>query len=203
MGTYGDLQNRIADELARSDLTPQIQKAIQSSILFYQDDLFWFNDKETSINTVANTPSYALPSDFGAKGLITITVTGSRYPINQVSYEYIRERQIMSTLVGRPVVYAIFDQKIWTYPIPDAVYVLTVSYRAEFPVLIASGDSNAWTTEAETLIRCRSKWDLYNHVIKNQTQATLMAGTEYQEWTKLRQKTIYRVCTGRIKSSKF
>ena len=55
MTTYGTMQDRIADELMRSDLTTHIQKSIQTAIKKYEREEFYFNVTTGTLSTVAVT----------------------------------------------------------------------------------------------------------------------------------------------------
>ena len=203
MGTYGDLQARIADELARSDLTSQIQKTVEAAIDYYAGTLFWFTEGEFTVNTVLGTASYALPAGLEEVDEATVTVSGNRYNMEPVSYDWIREHLLTTTLNGWPEKYAIFEEYIWTYPIPDGIYVMTFSGTKTIAVPATSGTSNEWTTEAEQLIRCRAKWDLYYHVIRNDKEADKMKKAEQEMYQKLMERTTARISSGRLKPTKF
>lgn len=66
MATYGDMQARIADELARTDLAAEIQNEIQTAISYYENERFWFNEGQWTFNTVNAQELYALPVQFVA-----------------------------------------------------------------------------------------------------------------------------------------
>jgi len=207
MASYNDMQVRIADELARTDLTTQIQKAILSAVEFYKDDRFWFNEGEVTLNTVAGTANQPLPTSPTAIGeidVVTATVSGERYEVHEASYDWIRENQDLTTFMGQPYKYAIFEEDIWYYPIPDAVYVITFSGLIYFATMTTGSDSNAWTNEAEELIRTRAKWDLNTNVIRNDKESMKMMGIiDNILYPKLKQKTIQKTNIGILKPTKF
>lgn len=207
MSNYNDMQVRIADELARADLTTQIQKAILSAIEFYKDDRFWFNEGEVTLNTVAGTASQALPTSPTAIGeidIVTATVSGERYEVFEDSYDWIRQNQDLTTFVGQPYKYAIFDESIWYYPIPDAVYPIIFSGLVYFATLTTGSDTNAWMNEAEELIRTRAKWDLFSNTIRNDKEAVKMLGAvDNIIYPKLKQKTVQKVSSDKVKPFKY
>lgn len=210
MSTYGDMQTRIADELARTDLTTQIQYAILSAVEYYKDDQFWFNEGEVAFyptndglitGTLADhTP---MPVTFGEVDIATVTVSGNRYEMIEETYEWIRENTTQSSLVGQPEHYAVFDENIWFYPIPDQLYAITFSGLVYFTALSVSGGTNAWTNEAERLIRYRAKADLFVNIIRNDKEAMKMALLEDQELVKLRQKSVQKLSSGKLKARRF
>jgi hypothetical protein len=56
-----------------------------------------------------------------------------------------------------PTHFAYFKQQIRLYPIPDAVYTVGLSYIYRFTTLSADGDTNAWMTDGEEVIRQSAK----------------------------------------------
>ena len=204
MSTYGDMQSRIADEIARSDLTTQIQMAILSAIEYYKDDKFWFNEGEATINTTAGLDHDAMPVTFGELDVVTVTVPGSdRYKVETTTYEWIRDNATQSSLVGRPEFYAFFEEDVWYYPIPDAVYPIIFSGLIYLSTLTGPNSTNAWTNEAEQLIRCRAKWDIYYNITRNDKEAQKMEVAEMKMWSKLMKKTTQKVASGRLQPIRF
>ena len=61
MATLGTMKTRIANELARADLTSELAGAITSAIAHYERRRWWFLESEstftTTPSTVASAPS--------------------------------------------------------------------------------------------------------------------------------------------------
>ena len=204
MSTFAVMQARIADELARADLTNQIKLAVNSAIAFYDDEPFWFLEEEDTFNTADGTVSYALPTDFREFVLVTATVSGGRFPIYQMPWDVFRSwNTTPTTSKGSPTDYAIYEDLFWPFPAPDGVYVITRSYRKTFAALSADADTNAWMTHGEELIRQRAKWDLYLNVIKDLNQATAMDAATQRAFTALCGKNIRRLGIGKLRATKF
>ena len=53
-------------------------------------------------------------------------------------------------------------------------------FVATLGIPAADGDSNAWTTEAEELIRLRAKADLFENVIRDYAEADRMRAREME-----------------------
>ena len=83
MSTFGNMMDRIADELDRTDLTSQIQKAIQTAIDRYERKRFWFNEaRSITFNTVDGQEFYTSSDNSAIPNLLQIdvvrlTVSGS------------------------------------------------------------------------------------------------------------------------------
>lgn len=173
MSDFRTIRNRILDELDRDDLSAQAELAIKSAVEFYSPRRFWFNEARATASTVADQEYYPLPDDFVAEDVLTISVNDTVYPLRRVSNEQIDD-WTMSTSVntGRPQEYALQGTELRLYPVPDDSYTLTMSYQKRLTELAAEGDSNAWTTDAEELIRRRAEGDLCLSVLQDNERAT-------------------------------
>ena len=132
MTTYAVMQARIADELTRTDLTSQIQKAILSAIKHYERTRFYFNASVTdTFSTVANQEYYGSAANAKIPNLVVIdalTVTNSsiKYALANVPFTSVEEMQ-NGAITGLPAAFCYYAQQIRLYPIPDAVYTVTGS----------------------------------------------------------------------------
>lgn len=204
MSTYGTMQDRIASELKRSNLTSQIPLAIQSAIRYYEAKRFWFNEGEATTSTSTGTPNVAAPSDLIAMDTLTITVNSWRYPITPRTWQWYRDTQTLATLyTNRPTDYAYYADQLWLYPTPDAAYTLTLSYHKKLTTLSATTDTNAWVADMEELIRSRAKWDLATNVIRSPEIAQMAAAVMSQAEAEAFRETVTRQTTGRVRPSYF
>jgi hypothetical protein len=210
MGTLLDMKTRIADELSRSDLTSQIAKSITTAIAHHERKPFWFNDGLDTFSTVASQEYYGA-SDLAAIATLVkirslrLTVNGSRYPIQQRPFEYIDQISVMPTVTGWPNQYAYWNKQIRVYPIPQGVYTFTLAYIKRLAAL-ADGDTNAWTDDAEVLIRTRAKLDLMVNVMREpnmQDEIAVLLAQENAELMVLRGETGSRGATGYVQPMAF
>lgn len=202
-GDYGTMQNRIADEIARTDLGAQIRDAIQSAIRLHESERFWFNESEATASTVAGQAGYAVPSDFLEADDLTLTVSGNRYPLVPRGYDWLRQVSVTEASRGRPGSWAIYADQLWLYPVPDGAYTLTLSYLKRLAALSASGDTNAWMTHGEELIRARAKADLFANVIRDFDEAIAMKAVETEALANLRIKSAKKISTGKLTATEF
>lgn len=197
MGTYGDMQQRIADELgSRTDLLqvtsglstalPPILAAIQTAIAKWAATKFYFNEiREANIFNTAQgqefygddtTPiSNALIATMAHFDKVTVEVTGNRYTLNPRTYQYLEDISVNPIVYGQPVDYAYYGEQLRLYPIPDGSYPITLSGIYNLTPLVLTTDSNAWTNDAEALIRCTAKEDIYTNVLRNPDMADKMS----------------------------
>jgi hypothetical protein len=207
MANYGDLKARIKDELSRStdpDIDAQIARSVNDAINFYSSQGFWFLEVENEIETVSGQPDYDLPDDWRPGSEITVTITDSRYLLRRRSYNWYRERAYRAAAdIGQPSDYAIFGQRVWLKPTPNALYVVTLTYNAAPPVLDLETDENGWTNDAEPLIRTRAKIDLLTNVIReaDPTEISLLQSEELRWRGSLARRTAEQTMTGQVRPS--
>ncbi len=206
--TYGTMQDRIADELARSDLTTQIQRSFQSAMKHYERQGFYVNESTFTFSTVAGQEYYG-SSDASQIPLmaevltVRITVNGSTYTLTERDFQYLESVQTNANYTGDPTDFVYFGKQIRLYPIPYAVRTVQVAGTVRFDSLSATADTNAWMTDAEELIRCRAKYDLFTHVIRNADSAMLMKAAEREALEDLRGETVSRVSSGKLRPTAF
>lgn len=180
MANYLALQDRIADEVrdatsaAASDIEAQIQKAILSAITDEERAPYYFNSRVgVTFSTVAAQEYYAtdtLSSGDLISALIEIdsmkiTIDGTKRDV--LARDFIEiDRTQTGGVTSDPTHFAYFAQQIRLYPIPDAVRTITMAYTYRLATLSDGATSNAWTTDAEVLIRNLAEADLWEKVVK-------------------------------------
>lgn len=206
--TYGTMQDRIADELSRSDLTSSIQNAIQTAIKYYERRRFYFNETQNSFSASASQEYYGsadatfIPS-MALIDSLTITVNGTTYPVRSRTWAYIDQVQTNSGYVGDPTDYVYYNRQIRFYPIPQqSDRTFNISFIERFDTLSATTDTNAWMIDAEELIRCRAKYEIYMHKIQNAEKAGLMKAAEADALTVVEGETFGRI-SGKIRPTSF
>lgn len=204
MATLAVMKARIADELARDDLTSQIALAITSAIAHYERRRWWFNEQTSTFTTVAGTDTYTTSSATFLASLIdddvlTITVDGATDPLGKITFaEMARLRIDTTTQSGPPAKYALYMQRLYLWPVPDDTYTMTVFYAGNLTALANDSATNAWTTEAEELIRLHAKVDLLENVIRDFPEADRMRMREMDVLASLSGLNHSRTATGRV-----
>lgn len=205
MSTYGTMQTRIADEIKRTDLTSQIQLAILSAVNFYKTDRFWWNESRSDASTVADQEYYGLPADFLALDFIGVTVSSRYYQLVPKSAHEIDEINWgAGTYTGYPAYFALYENNLRLYPIPNAVYTLRIAYLKQLTALSASADSNEWTVTAEELIRLHAKADLLENVIRGPEavgESQALRFREREVYSQVRFNADLRRSSGRLRVS--
>lgn len=176
MANYGDLKARIADDLARTDLTTQIIAAISDAIDEYKDRRLGFNEVISSaLPFTAGTPNYAVPTDFLHADLIMHSDGATETVVDQIDHETYRRIVFQpNNQQGQAQVYSIYAGEFWFYPTPDnSTDTYKVHYLQDLTDAAADETENGWTNQGRNLVRARAKGDLFAHVIRNPQEAAL------------------------------
>lgn len=212
MSTFGTMKTRIADEIVRDDLSSQIGAAIITAVSLWAPTRFGFNEKRYSLTTVASTEYYAMSTltntdasatATGEKLLevdsFTLTYSNQPYPLDQQTQQWMdREQANASQYTGQPCAYAIFSDEFRLHPIPDAAYACTISGLAQLGTLSAEGDSNAWMTEGEALIRAQAKILIYRDVVRDTEGLAIARDALAEALDPLKRRMSAKAFTGRI-----
>jgi len=199
MATYLETQTRIANELNRSGLTAEIKLAILSAVEYYKKRRWPWNEYSTTLTCVTDTAYVALPSDFVELDKLQITVGTQKRPLMQRDYGQIVDWRANSSS-GEPTEFALWQNRIELYLVPNSTYTLTIHYVRSLTALSADTDENAWLTDAEELIRLHAKKDLYANKIHDVASAKDMQALEDSALLRLESWHQRRTATGRTRS---
>lgn len=199
MGTLAELKARIAREMNRTDLTTVIAENIADAVADYQSIRFEFNQARASFSTVAGTEFYggALPADIGQVDSIVATVNGRRSKLAAWPYTVMERIATTTSAFGEPSAWSWYAKQLRLYPVPDAVYALTLSYVRRIDVPAADGDSNIWTTEAEQLIRHSVKRRIAQNYTRDDEMAQAARAAEGDAYRRL-MRDVQQLDTGGI-----
>ncbi|WP_342711508.1 hypothetical protein AAFG13_06610 [Bradyrhizobium sp. B124] len=209
MASYLDLQNRIAGDLTRDDLGSQIKDAIGDAIKNYESDRFYFNvTRSLTFPTVIGRTAYTGSDLSQIPNIIRIDHlflrdTVSTYDLDRLEPDEFEWLQGNNTGPGKPNVFTYIDGQIMLWPIPIAVYTIRPHMHYRLAALSADTDSNAWTNDAEQLIRAHAKLLLYTNVIEDTDGMQRMQLQIPAYKGKLDYETSARMSAGKIKATEF
>lgn len=219
VATYGDMQNRIADELGgRSDLlSPSaglsespIQLAILGAIDYWDNERFFFDEYRTTgaFSTVAGQEFYTVADWADIPNLqhidkLSVLISNNRYFMEPRTAQYMEDVSINPLVRGQPVDYGYYNEQLRFYPIPDNAYPVNVLATKKFPGLSATADSNVWTNEAEQMIRTTAKQYLYRDTLIDPVGEARMAAAAAKYYSSLKGETFGRSATRRFQPTQF
>ena len=182
MTTLGTMKDEIAGDLGRSDLSSYIETCIKRAIEQEQRTRYWFNvTRDLAFTTTAGTYRYSSFSSgpitnfsdvIGIDAVWLEESNGTRHELVQSSYEDIEALTDNTNSRGRPRDYAVRNNEIWLYPIPDQAYTIRVA--AHYRVAAPASDTetgNPWMTHAYSVILPLAKSIIYQSRVRNYNAA--------------------------------
>jgi len=165
----GTMVRRIREDVNRgSDFDARIKQAIVDAIYFYRNSRLGFNIKRARALLTSGNEQVSLPLDWIEADFLRLEEDGMRQTMEEVTYDWIEDRQENDSDRGKPYRYAIQHRELRVYPIPDRSYTLVLSFQYELQnvsINASDGETNAWLIEAEQLIRKHAQGDLYVNYI--------------------------------------
>lgn len=198
MSTYSALQNRIADDINRSDLTSQIQQNILLAIQHYKNERFWFNEDNATALATVGSAQVAAPSDILRIDKLYIVISGKNVELIPKDLNTILE--FRPTTNGRPRAFCYYRNQFELDRQADQAYTLNLYYLKELTALSGNTDTNGWTTDGEDLIVFHAEKKLYANVIKDAAKAAIAEQQEIDALTAMRTMARARTSTGYTKA---
>lgn len=198
MSTYTDLQNRIADDINRSDLTSQIQQCIKLAIQHYKNERFWFNETTATATATQSSAQVAAPSDILRIDHLYIVISGKNIELEPRDLNSVIE--FRPTTNGRPRAFCYYRNQFELDRLCDQAYTLNLYYLKELTALSSGTDTNGWTTDGEDLIVYHAEKKLYANVIKDSGKAAIAEDQENAALSALRTLSRARTTTGYTKA---
>lgn len=200
MSDFGTLIQRVLDDLERTDLTSVASVEIKSAIKHYNPKLFFFLECRATLNTADGTEYYGLPADFISADSLVITVNNNTRVLTERHYDTIEEWFVSSsTYKGEPTDFAVYQQQLRLYPIPNGAYSMRLSYKASLTELSANGDSNDWTDRGEELIRSRACKNIAARKLKDMSAAQVYGMLETDALKSLVSENVSHQMSGRTR----
>lgn len=213
MSNFIAMVNRIADDLTRDDLQPQIKQAINDAIKTWEGERFGFNEVRYTLQTIPGQEYYGL-SEGNNQGRvmeidnITITVNNAPYPLTPRTQQWMdREQSLPSIYTGQPDSYAIYADQLRLFPVPDNAgpndgsYEMVLSTLAQLgpSPLVGDEDTNAWMTDGEQLIRAQALRNLYRFPLRDADGRAMAEDMITEAQWNLKRKMAAKAYTGTIR----
>lgn len=206
--TFLEMQSRIADDLDRSDLNPQIKLAINRAINHYKTEPFWFKETSASFSAISGQEEYSQGSDGVPDDIEMIDIIEREYNSNKITMQQITpfelEAKQQGDSTGIPDEYAQYENKFKFYPIPNQSGItIYIKYTKNYADLSSDADTNDWLTYAEDLIEARARWWLNMRVIRDINAAADDERQEMSALDALRTLNTHKTGGGRIIPTQF
>jgi len=212
MTTLAIMKARIADELARSDLTSQIAYSISDAIEAYEDQRYFFNEtRAITFSTVASQEFYdendvAAFANLQKIDYVTIYYGDQPYTLIAMKPDEMEWSSTNGTSIGQPSWYTYYNEQLRLYPIPNDVRTVRVAGSVKVAAPATDDEANnPWMTHAARLIRSRAKLELAMHVLyEDETAKTMSQATdEASEQLDSRSAMLMRIGNNRIQPMEF
>jgi hypothetical protein len=175
--SLGDLKARIANELARADLSNEIALAIDDAIDEASSHRFWFNEVAGEIlNLNSGQSTY---NDANIDAIIEIDniyllVGAQRRSIRVVGNRRMDGLYDGNPSQGEPYLVSRYGTALKFYPTPQQAYTVMFDGLSRGDPMEDDTDANVWTTYGEKYVRALAKRELYLNVIQNAEKAVAM-----------------------------
>lgn len=201
--TLGDLKTRIADELARADLAPQIALAITDAIAEASTHRFWFMEvRGLTIPLTAGTANYTSDDVAGLIEIdrLALITGGQRRTLRAINDDELDRMNDGTPPQGEPYAYARYGDQLRLYPTPRQTYTVSIDGLWNGGALILDTDSNIWTTSGERYIRTLAKRDISANLMHDMEAAVGYDKLAQRYREELQQQTHARTATNEVAS---
>jgi hypothetical protein len=203
------MRARIADDLARPDLTNQIADAINDAIAHYASTRFYFTETRTAaFLTLAGQSYYSASDDPDIPDMyqiddVQITVAGNVYSLDREDATQLEQLIGSTASSGDPLSWAWADRGILLYPIPSAIRTIRLIGGIKRAAPTDDTPGNVWMTEAFELIRAHAKLLLAVHVTNDDGLAQRMSAVAEGAKARLERETSSKRATSGIMATAF
>lgn len=200
--TLGDLKSRIADELARTDLGPQIALAVIDAIEEASTHRFWFMEtRGLTINLLPGVPIYTAAdiADLIEIDRLVLVTSGQNRTLRLMSDDEIDRLNDGTAPRGEPYAYSRYGEQLTLYPIPTQSYVIRIDGLTKGQVS-NDADTSFWTdpSKGERYVRALAKRELYGHIIRDTDKAVVQDQYAQRYRQELFEQTHSRVATNEM-----
>lgn len=191
--TLGNLKTRVIAETDRDDmgageaLEDTLALCIARAIEHYAHEPFWFMRDSGTASTTSGTNYVTTPYAVRVPDMVSY----SAVPLMEVGIGDIE----FLTDSGQPTRWAPNGDRIYLWPIPDAVYSLDVFGSGQIDAPEDDNDETVWTNEAYDLIAARTRFLLYRDVFRDAEGVQFAGQAEQEALSKLRRETRRRNAT--------
>ena len=207
------MKARIADELARNDLTSQIAYAINDAIAAYQDERYYFNETRAITFPTVQAQEFYGPSvntaiaDIQKIDYVALYIGNTPFMLEPMAPAVIESASTNATATGQPGAYCYYAEQFRLYPVPaESNWLIRIGASIKRAAPVTNNEANnVWMTKAERLIRARAKLEIAIHVLHDPELAETMTAVirEAEEQLISRTAQLTQHGQGRVTSMQF
>lgn len=181
MTTLAIMKARIAKELRRSNISTEIGEAINTAIDAYKGERLWFAEQyHIDIDLIEDQEFYT-STDSVWLGRVSridyvhLIMGGQSYGLRRKTDAWLDIASPPGSSGGQPYCWGWYANTLRVYPVL-AASGMTIRLAGQFEMPAPASDSetgNPWMIEAETLIRSRAKFELYQHLLLDLAKAAI------------------------------
>jgi hypothetical protein len=212
MSTFGTMKARIAREMKRGELSAcatAVQDSVLSAIKLVENYRFAFNEFNDVTVTASSSATYVpfsrILSDASVVPVkidtIKVVVSGRDYPLDETTWAAIDSIDA-GQWYGYPDRYAVHSENIRLYPPPNQNMVLKIAGAKrllEVTAGAAAAATNGWMVDAEEMIRCVAKGNLFRDELRNPTAADYFYGEAVKTRRELQRRATNLASSGRVR----
>lgn len=217
MTTFLDVRNRVADQLARSDLSTQIDREIQFAIIRYNRRVSWLHEvRAVTLTSVAAQAWYSTvdvstgagPQDVAGRTAVPVSdIQAVRYmraadyeDLKQVHYADFERFFDTTGSAGRTSYFTLYAGQIGLWPVPAGVETFTMSVVCKPVVPSSAADTSVWFNQAQELIENAAASAICRKFLSDGERAQAFKVFEDAAWDELLAESNQKAATGRIRS---
>ena len=217
MTTFLDVRDRVADQLSRSDLSAQIDREIQLSIIRYNRRVSWLHEvRAVTLTSVAAQAWYssvdvstgAGPQDVAGRTAVDVSdIQAVRYmrtadfdDLKQVHYSDFERFFDTTGSAGRSTYFTLYAGQIGLWPVPAGVETFTLSVVCKPVVPSSAADTSVWFDQAQELIENAAASAICRKFLSDGERAQAFKVFEDAAWDELLAESNKKAATGRIRS---
>lgn len=214
MTTLAIMKARIAKEIRRSNISTEIGEAINTAIDAYKGERLWFAEQyHIDIDLVEDQEFYTADDNvwLGRVSRIDyahLVLSGQSYGLRRKTDGWLDIASPPGSSGGQPYCWGWYANTLRVYPVP-AASGMKIRLAGQFEMDAPASDSetgNPWMIEAETLIRSRAKFELYQHLLLDLAKAAIFdpdrrspsPSPTLSALQTLRRKSSAKASTGRV-----
>lgn len=216
MTTLATMKARIAREVRRSNISTEIGEAITTAIDAYKSERLWFAEQYHIDIDLNSGQEFYTSSDNVWLGRVSridyvhLILNGQNYHLRRWTDEWLDIASSAGSNGGQSYCWGWYANTLRVYPVPSTTG-MQVRLAGQFEMPAPASDDevgNPWMVEAETLIRSRAKYELYQHLLLDMAKAAIFdpdrrnpsPSPTLAALQVLRRKTTAKTSTGQVRA---